>query len=200
MKKFILPVLIGLLLLTSCSQALYKHKYDWVKMTPSPQGEARMDSVLQKAETAALQSAPSFVIESIEAFAAHSADSAVAPDNKRAEEIVAAQVHGEEPTTVDSTANRKTLQAAEQYHISPKDRKAFRRNANGGDIDWWTIGWVMAGLLVCLLTIAYWENPVIQITLSIWEILEIVFGLGLFVLLVSMAMRFCGQLFFMKDK
>lgn len=32
MKKFILPVLIVVTMLTSCSQALYKNKYDWVKV------------------------------------------------------------------------------------------------------------------------------------------------------------------------
>lgn len=36
MKKFILPALLSIILLTSCSQALYKNKYDWVKVERQP--------------------------------------------------------------------------------------------------------------------------------------------------------------------
>ena len=37
MKKFILPFLSAVVLLSSCSQALYKNKYDWVKADRSVQ-------------------------------------------------------------------------------------------------------------------------------------------------------------------
>lgn len=36
MKKFIVPILASVLLLTSCSDALYKHNYDWIKVKSGP--------------------------------------------------------------------------------------------------------------------------------------------------------------------
>ena len=36
MKKLIIPVLISIIALTSCSKALYKNKYDWVKVDRQP--------------------------------------------------------------------------------------------------------------------------------------------------------------------
>lgn len=35
-NKFLLPALISIVFLTSCSQALYKNKYDWVKVDRQP--------------------------------------------------------------------------------------------------------------------------------------------------------------------
>ncbi len=45
MKKIILPALLSIVLLSSCSQALYKNKYNWVKVEHSPiQVEPRNES------------------------------------------------------------------------------------------------------------------------------------------------------------
>lgn len=205
MKKFIVPALISVVvLLTSCSKALYKDKYDWVKVAPSAKHETRTDSVVRKAETLASKSAPEIAIESIEAIAANLSDSARTANGNHAQEVVAVYTNGEERATVDSTASERssltnTLNAAKQNHASKKERKALRRNSSGSDIDWLEVGWSLAGLVGTILIIVYWDTPAVQVALLIWQIIEAIIGIVAIGLMIYGICWFFGQFLFMMD-
>ena len=54
MKKLIIPFLSAVILLSSCSQALYKNKYNWVKAEPRPATDTSGTSVAVPSATDAV--------------------------------------------------------------------------------------------------------------------------------------------------
>lgn len=191
MKKVILPALLSVVLLTSCSQALYKNKYDWVKVNPI-QEHPRVDSLSAKIESLPLT--PEEFVEGIASnvFAKiHKRDSsthvvnASRPETDKLDQSFTESVPEPPTATVESsTSNSET---AEQKSESASDA-VVKKDQSSSNIDWGEVAYEFVFFLVLFLLWYFRDNPVVaMITL----ILEGLFALGSIIAIIWVFVWVC---------
>ena len=182
MKKRILPALLSIVLLSSCSQALYKNSYDWVKVGRVPD-HPLVDSLSEKLRT--LPRNPDVLAAGVVAkvvVAVHDRDSSANVVNAGNEEPRQPAQSSDEsvPGTRAlnegrlSTHSGTTAQEADPDSAADIAEKVSRSNRN---IDW---GGIVYNTLFFGTLFVLWyfrDNPVVALITAILEALAALVGI-----------------------
>ena len=178
MKKFILPFLSAVVLLSSCSQALYKNKYDWVKADRSVQ-HTECDPVVVK---------PTVVRSVLPDEVADTNWIVMAPAvTSKEESILPAAPLTPVKTSVSSTKEiREELQGDPEKKAARKKRRAERKEDKPAGTEWVRViaviltfglllafGWVALGPVGLLLVIL----GILAVLVAVLIVLSIVLGI-----------------------
>ncbi|HTF06415.1 MAG TPA: hypothetical protein VK826_20425 [Bacteroidia bacterium] len=215
MKKLIFPALLSILLLTSCSQALYKSKYDWVKVDPAPK-QMKNDSLrdpprrTKSAPARPVEIAKSAITEFIEtvkdtttpAPGSHPDAPAVigVSEKKSAPDKIS-----DEEETVGNAVTGKGSAAPNQesgvgQHAGSDHKHAARKTTSDLTGEEWGYIGAGAGVLVLLLLMAiFGAAPVIAAIVIIVEIFLAVMSIVAIGLMIYGIFWFFGHFIFMFD-
>lgn len=197
MQKLFFPLILGLLFLSSCSQALYKHKYDWVKVdrSPAPVVNTPAREKIVPPPVSPVQA----VAETMEAVfprdtVATPAVAALHETQEAAREETAGQEveQGRKANVLRTTEeHRQTVQHAQQHvHAKKQVRK--------GTFDWGGLCIKLGFILLLVLLIVFSSHPAVQVMLLVLQIIIGILGIvGICLLLYWLFKLFFGFLFMM---
>ncbi len=196
MKKFILPALLSIVLLSSCSPALYKNSYDWVKVN-------RTESTIDRESNNPLQSAL------IEPDALNANDTLITKKKESSRNSDSDIATVEEIRNVPSDTLAKTKRNSEEKQTQMKKRvndgyltiniqPEFSRGNRSGNLSNEEIGyiWAAVGIVVLLILMAaIGPGQFVNAILLIYFLTEaIVTIVGVIMLLCGIYLLFKGFL------
>lgn len=205
MKKLIIPAMLSIVLLTSCSQALYKSKYDWVKVDPASSCTLR-DSLHKKIKSLPLDPATLIAGTVTDVIVAVRDTTTAAPA------IISPPLETVVPLTSgadDGPAKHTSIADGPSVHPVPgeiqhreedyRTRTGIRKNRRYGDVDWGTLAWSAGGLAILGLLLYFSSNPFVQALLIIAEIIMCILSIAAIGLMIYGICWFLGQFIFMMD-
>lgn len=182
MKKVFLPALLILLLFSSCSQALYKNKYDWIKVNQAP-ATSRVDSIQEKIKAVPenpVQLAKVAVNKINNYLTERDSVKQVADAHRSLPETAQpAMTETQEQTKTVAEENTST-QTESARHKAESSSHAVRKTkfaSHYSNIDWGEVAWESALLAIILVLWIYKSNPVVQTIILVIEALLCLFAI-----------------------